>query len=165
MVTIFINNLWLDDNFYEVVSFIMGITGRYKGFKIKVFDKKVDDGYPPTGSVNGTDFDMVHSSDNTSDWVCASIVTHLLREQSNRGGGRVCHHRQEALMYKQSHNNNDIESMIFVLHIEGRIFCNCFWYFLFLHYLQFSQGAALGHLRTLRERESLWRRLGIMAGR
>ena len=47
-------------------------------------------------------------------------------------------------MYKQSHNNNDIESMIFVLHIEGRIFCNCFWYFLFLHYLQFSQGAALG---------------------
>ena len=92
---------------------------------------------------------MVHSSDNTSDWVCASIVTHLLREQSNRGGGRVCHHRQEALMYKQSHNNNDIESMIFVLHIEGRIFCNCFWYFLFLHYLQFSQGAALGHLRTM----------------
>ena len=81
-MTIFINNLWLDDNFYEVVSFIMGITGRYKGFKIKVFDRMVDDGYPPTGSENRTDFDMVPNSDNASDWLRASILTHLLRERA-----------------------------------------------------------------------------------
>ena len=32
-------------------------------------------------------------------------------------------------MYKQSHNNNDIEFMIFVLLIEGRIFCIIFGIF------------------------------------
>ena len=67
--------------FYEVVSFI---TGRYKGFKIKVFDndRMVDDGYPPNGSENRTDFDMVPNSDNASDWLRASELTHLLRERA-----------------------------------------------------------------------------------